>query len=43
MQRVALRFDVAGRDERNRVLGHEGEERVFHHERMTPQQNSRGP
>jgi hypothetical protein len=31
-QRIARRFDVAGRDERNRTLGHAGEERVFHHE-----------
>ncbi len=33
IQRVARRFDVAGRDERNRALGYSGEERVFHHER----------
>ncbi|WP_173931664.1 DUF3883 domain-containing protein [Chelativorans sp. Marseille-P2723] len=32
MQTVARRFDVAGRDERNRTLGRAGEERVFHHE-----------
>ncbi|PVB59564.1 hypothetical protein DCO57_21635 [Labrenzia sp. 011] len=30
---VARRFDVAGRDERNRALGHAGEELVYHHER----------
>jgi hypothetical protein len=29
---VARRFDVAGRDERNRVLGRAGEERVMTHE-----------
>ncbi|KAB6718041.1 MULTISPECIES: DUF3883 domain-containing protein [Roseobacteraceae] len=39
MQRVARRFDVAGRDERNRALGHAGEERVFHHERQTLRQH----
>jgi hypothetical protein len=33
MQDIARRFDVAGRDERNRTLGRAGEERVFHHER----------
>ncbi|EBA14433.1 hypothetical protein RSK20926_02152 [Roseobacter sp. SK209-2-6] len=33
MQAVARRFDVAGRDERNRSLGKAGEERVLHHER----------
>jgi hypothetical protein len=31
-QLIARRFDVAGRDERNRALGHAGEERVFRHE-----------
>jgi hypothetical protein len=41
MQRVARRFDVAGRDERNRALGHSGEERVFHHERTALQQQGR--
>ncbi len=41
MQRVSRRFDVAGRDERNRVLGHVGEERVFHHERQILRQNGR--
>ncbi|POF34177.1 DUF3883 domain-containing protein [Roseibium marinum] len=30
---VARRFDVAGRDERNRALGQAGEELVYHHER----------
>lgn len=35
MQRIARRFDAAGRDERNRALGFAGEERVFHHERTT--------
>lgn len=33
MQAVARKFDVAGRDERNRSLGRAGEERVLHHER----------
>ncbi|MHA6265699.1 protein NO VEIN domain-containing protein [Aliiroseovarius sp. CAU 1755] len=33
MLAVARKFDVAGRDERNRTLGKAGEERVLHHER----------
>ena len=33
MARVARRFDVAARDQRNRALGRAGEERAFHHER----------
>lgn len=33
LEAIARKFDVAGRDERNRVLGQAGEERVFHHER----------
>jgi hypothetical protein len=33
LEAIARRFDVAGRDERNRSLGKAGEERVFHHER----------
>jgi hypothetical protein len=41
LQRVARHFDVAGRDERNRALGHAGEERVFHHERHILRQNDR--
>ncbi|MGL4413305.1 DUF3883 domain-containing protein [Roseinatronobacter monicus] len=41
IQRVARRFDVAGRDERNRALGYAGEERVFHHERQTLRQSGR--
>ncbi|WDZ75058.1 DUF3883 domain-containing protein [Ensifer adhaerens] len=41
MQAVARRFDVAGRDERNRALGRAGEERVLHHERMQLQQSGR--
>ena len=32
---MARRFDVAGRDERNRALGRVGEERVLYHERAT--------
>lgn len=41
MQRIARRFDVAGRDERNRSLGRAGEERVFHHERALLRQHGR--
>ncbi|MDO6966102.1 DUF3883 domain-containing protein [Rhizobium alvei] len=33
IQAIARKFDVAGRDARNRALGKAGEERVFHHER----------
>jgi len=33
MLHVAAKFDVAGRDERNRALGRAGEERVMAHER----------
>ena len=33
MQAVARKFDVAGRDERNRSLGEAGEKRVLNHER----------
>lgn len=33
MLRLGQKFDVAGRDERNRALGHAGEERVLAHER----------
>ncbi|MGM4910562.1 DUF3883 domain-containing protein [Rhizobium sp. 768_B6_N1_8] len=33
MQFIARKFDVAGRDERNRSLGRAGEERVLAHER----------
>ena len=40
-QCVARRFDVAGRDERNRALGYAGEERVFHHERRILRQSGR--
>ena len=32
--RIARKFDVAGRDERNRALGRAGEERVLAHERI---------
>ena len=38
---VARRFDVAGRDERNRALGRAGEERVLHHERVRLRQHGR--
>lgn len=41
MQRVARRFDVVGRDERNRALGYAGEERVYHHERTHLAQQGR--
>ncbi|QIE44887.1 DUF3883 domain-containing protein [Pseudohalocynthiibacter aestuariivivens] len=41
MQRIARRFDAAGRDEQNRALGYAGEERVFHHERSTLTQYGR--
>jgi len=33
MMHIAQKFDVAGRDERNRALGRAGEERVLAHER----------
>ena len=35
MLEMARKFDVAGRDERNRALGRAGEERVLFHERAT--------
>lgn len=35
MQLIARKFDVAGRDERNRALGRAGEERVMAHECAT--------
>ena len=35
MLRIAAKFDVAGRDERNRGLGRAGEQRVLEHERTT--------
>lgn len=41
MQRIAQRFDAAGRDERNRLLGYAGEERALHHERATLSQYGR--
>lgn len=37
MLRIAHKFDVAGRDERNRALGRAGEERVLAHERSALQ------
>ena len=40
-QRIARRFDVAGRDERNRALGHAGEECVFRHEIHVLRQSGR--
>lgn len=41
LQRIARHFDVAGRDERNRALGHAGEQRVFEHERWLLRQQDR--
>ncbi|WP_343115993.1 DUF3883 domain-containing protein [Ostreiculturibacter nitratireducens] len=41
LQAVAQRFDAAGRDERNRALGKAGEERAFHHERVSLRQAGR--
>jgi len=41
MQRIAQRFDVAGRDERNRALSHAGEERLFRHEIHALRQSGR--
>lgn len=41
MQAIARRFDVAGRDERNRALGRAGEELVFHRERTQLTQQGR--
>ncbi len=35
MQRIARKFDVAGRDQRNRALGQAGEAMVFAHEQAT--------
>lgn len=35
MLHIARKFDVAGRDERNRALGRAGEERVLAHERVS--------
>ena len=35
MLHIARKFDVAGRDERNRALGRAGEERVLAHEQAT--------
>ena len=41
MQLIARKVDVAGRDERNRVLGRAGEERALQHERAVLIQHSR--
>ena len=35
MMAIAQKFDVAGRDARNRALGRAGEERILHHELLT--------
>jgi hypothetical protein len=40
-QHIARRFDVAGRDERNRALDHAGEECVFRHEIHVLRQSGR--
>jgi hypothetical protein len=42
MQAVARRFDVAGMQERNRVLGRAGEERVLRHEMRSLERSGRG-
>ncbi len=42
MQAVASKYDVAARDERNRVLGKAGEERALYHERDCLRQAGRG-
>ncbi len=41
MLHVARKFDVAGRDKRNRALGHAGEERVLAHERSVLKSSGR--
>lgn len=41
MLRIARKFDVAGRDARNRALGRAGEERVLRHERAILQRSGR--
>ena len=41
MLHIARKFDVAGRDERNRALGRAGEERVLAHERASLQSAGR--
>lgn len=41
LQAIARRFDVAGRDERNRTLGKAGEELVLHRERAQLRQQGR--
>ena len=41
MLHIAAKFDVAGRDERNRFLGRAGEERVLAHERSALQGSGR--
>lgn len=42
MLRIARKFDVAGRDERNQVLGRAGEERVLRHEQSSLRSAGRG-
>lgn len=42
MLRIARKFDVAGRDERNQVLGRAGEERVLRHEQSSLRSVGRG-
>lgn len=41
MLRIARKFDVAARDQRNRALGRAGEERVFEHERSVLKSSGR--
>lgn len=41
MLRIARKYDVAGRDARNRALGRAGEERVLRHERAVLQTSGR--
>lgn len=41
MLHIARKFDIAGRDERNRALGRAGEERVLAHERATLRSSGR--
>lgn len=41
LQAIARRFDITGRDERNRALGLAGEERVFRHEQAILRQHGR--
>lgn len=42
LRHIAMKFDVAGRDERNRALGKAGEECILQHERVTLTGTGRG-